>query len=128
MEKNMRFNDYQAKIKQTAIYPNRRPATAKDLLNEKTKKEWLDGLKYLLLGLNEEAGEAAGKLKKFERDNTSTEKLKEDLKKELGDALWYITDIATVLGLTLEQVAQGNLDKTSSRKERGVISGSGDNR
>lgn len=64
------------------------------------------------------------------RDNDSiidTER-KEVIKKELGDVCWFISEIATLLDLDLESIMQGNLDKLRSRKERGVIHGSGDNR
>jgi translation initiation factor IF-2 len=53
---------------------------------------------------------------------------KEEIKKELGDVLWFVSEIATNLGISLEDVAHKNLDKLASRKERGVIHGSGDNR
>ena len=42
--------------------------------------------------------------------------------------LWYLTSVAVDLGLTLEEVAQANLDKLASREARGVVGGSGDNR
>jgi NTP pyrophosphatase (non-canonical NTP hydrolase) len=48
--------------------------------------------------------------------------------KELGDVLWYVSQLASELGLELEQIAQGNLEKLLSRQRRGVLSGSGDER
>lgn len=53
---------------------------------------------------------------------------KQEIQKELGDVLWYVTQIATELGLSLEAVAVGNLEKLASRAAREKISGSGDNR
>ena len=45
---------------------------------------------YVRLGLVDEAGEVCGKVKKFLRDNTCEEKLKEDLLAECGDVFWYL--------------------------------------
>lgn len=53
---------------------------------------------------------------------------KEELKKEIGDVLWYLSAISRDLGFELEDVANRNLEKLSSRKDRGVIQGEGDNR
>jgi NTP pyrophosphatase (non-canonical NTP hydrolase) len=85
---------------------------------------------YPTLGLANEAGEVAGKIKKIFRDRNGkiTEEDQQALKHELGDVLWYLTQICTELGLTLEEVAQTNLEKLFSRLERGRIRGDGDNR
>lgn len=85
---------------------------------------------YCALGLADEAGEVAGKVKKVLRDSGGivTAETKEAIKLELGDALWYLTQIATSLDLTLEEVAASNLLKLLGRLERGTIGGSGDNR
>jgi hypothetical protein len=48
--------------------------------------------------------------------------------KELGDVLWYLGQASREVGYTLDQVALMNLEKLTSRKERGVLHGSGDNR
>lgn len=57
-----------------------------------------------------------------------SEHLDEELQKEAGDILWQLSGLCKVMGWTLEDVAQMNLDKLASRKDRGVIDGSGDNR
>lgn len=83
---------------------------------------------YPTLGLVNEAGEVAGKVKKIFRDKGGQigEEERQALKGELGDVLWYLTQICTELGLTLEEVAAYNLEKLLDRLERGVIQGDGD--
>jgi len=82
------------------------------------------------LGLCGETGEIAEKIKKVIRDEVGivSEQKKEEIKKELGDVLWYISQIATELGLSLSDVAKLNIEKLQSRLERNKISGSGDDR
>lgn len=83
-----------------------------------------------VFGLVGEGGEVAEKFKKLIRDKQgaiSPEDTAEILK-ELGDVLWYVNSIATLLGSSLEEVAAKNLEKVLSRKARGVTGGSGDNR
>lgn len=81
---------------------------------------------YPALALNGEAGEFAEKVKKAWRDNTPLDTRAAGL--ELGDILWYIDASAKDMGLTLQEVAQMNIDKIASRRARGVLRGSGDNR
>ncbi len=85
---------------------------------------------YPTLGLTNEAGEVAGKVKKIFRDKGGviSPEDREALKHELGDVLWYLTQICTELDLTLDEVAGANLTKLFSRLERGQIRGEGDNR
>lgn len=54
--------------------------------------------------------------------------LNTDLMKEAGDILWQLSGLCSVMGWTLEEIAQTNLDKLASRKQRNVIDGDGDNR
>lgn len=85
---------------------------------------------YPTLGLANEAGEVAGKIKKIFRDKGGVigHAEREALKGELGDVLWYFTQICTELGLTLEEVAAANLEKLASRQQRGTLYGDGDTR
>ncbi len=85
---------------------------------------------YPTLGLVNEAGEVAGKIKKIFRDKGGAigDADREALKYELGDVLWYLTQICTELDLTLEDVAAANIEKLFSRLERGQIRGEGDER
>ena len=109
----MDFKDYQEKSRKTAIYPNL-------------------GSNYIYptLGLAGETGEVAEKIKKAIRDEAGivSEDRKQDLKKELGDILWYVSQLASELGLNLDEIAEKNIEKLYSRMDRGVLHGSGDDR
>ncbi len=102
---------------------------------KESRKTWMrvktdHPITYPTIGLANEVGEVIGKIKKILRDKNGIIS-KEDkiaLCDELGDVLWYFTQICTELGLTLEEVAEKNLDKLFSRKKRGKIHGEGDNR
>ncbi len=109
----MNFETYQQRVLETAVYPN---------LGE--------NFIYPLLGLNGEVGEVTEIVKKLYRDDNGQLKIqhREKLKKELGDVLWYVAQLSTELGLNLDNIAQLNLEKLKSRKERGVLQGSGDDR
>lgn len=112
--KQMTFSEYEERALITVQY---------------TGDELMDTL-YWVLGITGESGEVAEKVKKIVRDKKgviSTED-KEELAKELGDVLWYLAVFAHQLGYSFEKVAAGNLAKLSSRKQRGMIKGSGDNR
>jgi NTP pyrophosphatase (non-canonical NTP hydrolase) len=104
----MHFDEYQEKAKRTAIYPKEHAVF------------------YPALGLSGEVGELNNKLKKKMRGDAGLDL--EDLKGELGDVLWYLSQVATDLGLSFDDVAASNLSKLKGRKERGVLHGSGDNR
>lgn len=109
----MDFATYQKQSRATAVYPNIG-----------------DNIIYPTLGLTGEAGEVAEKVKKIirDRDGVMTDDTRAAIAGELGDVLWYVAQIATELGLSLDDVARGNVEKLSSRARRGVIGGSGDNR
>jgi len=84
---------------------------------------------YPALGLGE-AGEVQNKIKKIVRDEDGIvdDDMKIAVKVELGDTLWYISETARALGLTLEEVARVNVERLRDRQLRGKIRGSGDNR
>ena len=85
---------------------------------------------YPALGLCGEAGEVAEKVKKTIRDDGGvlSDQRREALARELGDVLWYLSQLATEADLDLETIAEDNLEKLLSRQERGVLRGSGDDR
>lgn len=109
------LNDYQEIAKTTAIYE--------------------DPIVYPALGVAEEAGEVAGKVKKYLRDHggiknlpNMSEEYRDTVLKEMGDNLWYLAALASDLGVKLEDVARMNIGKLAKRKEEGTLHGSGDDR
>ena len=105
------------------------------LYQRESRKTWSlihtdHAIVYPTLGIVNEAGELAGKVKKIFRDKGGviSEEDRMALKYELGDVLWYMAQIATELDLDLQEVADANLEKLFSRFERGKINGDGDYR
>ena len=68
-----------------------------------------------LLGLAGEVGELLSEYKKRIRDERSYGLFRNRMAEELGDLLWYLSNVATKFGLSLEQIAQSNLDKIEAR-------------
>lgn len=88
----------------------------------------LDAITYCTLGLANEAGELAGKVKKVHRGDVSLAEARRVLVDEAGDILWYLAQFCTEMDITLEELAAMNLYKLMGRAERGTIRGSGDDR
>jgi NTP pyrophosphatase (non-canonical NTP hydrolase) len=110
----MEFNEYQKKAVSTKLY------------SDKYK------IIYPALSLGDESGEVMGKIKKWLRGDAGVGEMDKErieaIKLEMGDVLWCLSALADDLGLNLSDIAQANIDKIMSRKERGVIMGDGDNR
>jgi NTP pyrophosphatase (non-canonical NTP hydrolase) len=113
----MQINEYQKLAVRTAIYPDH-------------SYGGIVALTYCALKLNGEAGEVAEAIGKAMRDDDSviTRDRREHLKRELGDVLWYIANMAKELDFTLEDIAEANVLKLQDRKARGVLKGSGSDR
>lgn len=82
---------------------------------------------YLIPGIAGEVGELCSLYAKRVRDGKS-DNFYTNVKKELGDILWFVTALASYAGWELEDIANTNIEKLESRKARGVLGGSGDNR
>ena len=110
----MNFKDYQKKALKTALYPAKYKVI------------------YAAMGLGNESGEVLGKIKKWLRGDDGHGKMSKErnlaLREELGDVLWYLAVLARDLGLDLDEIAQINIKKLASRKERNVLNGDGDKR
>lgn len=111
----MDLNDYQAMAHRTAVYPNGDKAQS---------------LYYAGLGLAGETGEVTSKLAKYFRGDTPAmnDELVDSIIAELGDVLWYVSEMTTVLGLTLDEVARRNVQKLTQRLSMGTLRGDGDAR
>lgn len=109
------LDNYQEDTGITAIYPGHGQATP-------------IAFAYLALKLNGEAGEVGEAYAKFLRNDYDLEEAKRRISKELGDVLWYISQLASELDLSLGDVAANNIRKLIDRKQRGVLQGSGDDR
>jgi NTP pyrophosphatase (non-canonical NTP hydrolase) len=81
-----------------------------------------------IMGLLEESGEVAAIFKRLLRGDYGPDIAATKLFKELGDILWYVSQIAGDNDWTLEEVAKGNIEKLDSRKLRNLIVGTGDDR
>lgn len=96
----MTFEEYEEAARRTALYPGR-----------------LNNLQYPTLGLAGEAGEVANIVKKIQRDHGGalTDEVRDKLRDELGDVLWYIAACADELGWSLSEIAAFNVEKLAKR-------------
>jgi NTP pyrophosphatase (non-canonical NTP hydrolase) len=108
----MQFDEYQVWTRTTAAYP----------------KEGDLAEHYLMCGLTSEVGEVASLVKRKIRDNTPQDVYLADMKKEIGDVLWYVARLADEFGFSLNDIAEINRDKLMKRVAANTIHGKGDNR
>jgi NTP pyrophosphatase (non-canonical NTP hydrolase) len=122
----MEFDEYQKLASQTVIYLDKFKKIYENLPEPVIK---FLGISYTSNGLGE-VGEIQGKIKKIFRDQGGmiTEENRKDLAKELGDVLWYVSAMCSELDISMNDVANTNIEKLFDRKERNKLEGSGDNR
>jgi|ERR1041384_1601609 NTP pyrophosphatase (non-canonical NTP hydrolase) len=104
------FQEYQEATAKTAIYPKHR------------------AIEYCVVGLAGESGELAGKYSKVIRDDKEqiSEERRQAMLYEMGDVFWFLSELSTSLGYTLQEVANTNINKLQDRYNRGKLSGEGD--
>lgn len=98
-QKSRTLNEYQSEAEKT----------------DRTGTDPQDGLLVSVLGIQGESGGLATLFKKKLRDGDSFTVYPEQCAEELGDILWYVANVATKLGLSLEYIAEKNLKKTKGR-------------
>ena len=106
----MNLYEYQMQALKTAVYPKKY------------------NISYPALGLAEEAGEVAGKVAKMMRDEIPMQEQKEKIEAEMGDVLWMLAALAYDCGLSLQVIAEKNVEKLQARQKAGTLHGEGDNR
>lgn len=107
----MNLNEYSEFVRSIDLYPSPKPSLHAN-------------------GLAGETGEVCDKIKKIFRDDDGylNAESATAIAKELGDVMWYVVALCNDIGFSPEVVINMNVEKLNSRKERGVLTGSGDNR
>lgn len=95
----MELNDYQDAANETDLRPGSDEAA----------------LLFPMMGLASEVGALVNQYKKRVRDGDAHQLFSSRVGEELGDVLWYVANLASKLGLSLEEVAQLNLHRTRQR-------------
>lgn len=104
------IDEYQRTTRETAVYPDDRD------------------IEYLALGLNDEAGEVAGAVKKYLRGDYGEDELRERVNSEAGDVIWYWVRLLDELDIDAHSCMADNQAKVLGRKENGTIRGDGEER
>lgn len=110
----MDFDEYQSQAEATAIFPDELPEFVET------------GQVYTVLGASGETGEIQEKLKKAIREDDPS--YIEDMRDEVGDVLWYLSQVCEEFGWSMGEIADDNLAKLQDRQERGQLTGEGDDR
>jgi NTP pyrophosphatase (non-canonical NTP hydrolase) len=122
------FDEYQEAAHSTSLVGG----AAHNIINKREPSEifFLLRLHYASLKLNGEAGEVAEVVGKGMRDDYGLFTIERTamLEKELGDVLWYVAEICTIMGWSMEELAEKNIRKLAKRQEEGKLHGDGSDR
>lgn len=128
----MRANEYQKATEETEIYSRASSAFLSQVQGARVPHEKLrdtTSAMYCAGKLGSEAGEASEIVfKGFLGDQMFSYKSNEKMVKELGDVMWYVSRLADLYGISLEEIMTRNLEKLADRRARGVLHGHGDDR
>lgn len=102
------MNEYQIKAGRTLIYAPGFPLTDNEIM-----------LTWMGLGLSGESGEVNDLLKKAIYHRKGLDR--DELIKELGDVLWYVAAICSLLDVDMDMVMEGNIDKLLERYPEGWV-------
>jgi NTP pyrophosphatase (non-canonical NTP hydrolase) len=111
----MEFNEYQKLATHTGTFSGLQAEYA---------------LMYVCLGLAGESGELIEKIKKGIRNHEGVfdDEARRLIKLEIGDVLWYLSQIARMLDIPFDDAASANIKKLEDRAARGVLKSEGDTR
>jgi NTP pyrophosphatase (non-canonical NTP hydrolase) len=121
----MDFDKYQHDARQTAVYP--RPDVSERYSAIYASDDVKAGaalipVMYCVLGLTGEAGEVAEQVKKsWRNDMEISPERRMKIRDELGDVMWYVSNLATELGMSLDDIARLNIQKLVKRQEKGEL-------
>lgn len=109
------MNEFQEKTRLTAVYHD-------------TVIEGVDRIMYCILGINDEAGEVAGALKKYMRGDYGEAEMARRVARETLDVLWYVARLLDELKLDMDSEAWNLISHLLRRQEEGKIRGDGSDR
>ena len=105
----MNFDDFQQRAKVT----DQNPKPVHELEDDRSSAPRHEVIP--LLGLVGEVGSLLAEYKKLLRDGVTHRKFRDEVAEELGDILWYVSNVATKFELSLDEIARANLIKVEDR-------------
>lgn len=118
----MKFSDYQRLTEVTAVYPRPFNELSGSVDPQVMRTATIVPIMYCALGLTGEAGEVAEQVKKsWRNDMAMTQDRADKIEDELGDVLWYTSQLANELNMDLDVIASKNITKLQNRRSKGDL-------